>query len=307
MKVVSTKMKLSLILVMSLVGLLLITSSILAGDLKLLHDKKFAVSDGGTLNLKSAVGDIFVQAGSGSEVNIKVYGNAKAAENLEFFFEKSGETVRVKCEKDGGLFGTAFKNISVQYKITVPKKITLELYTSGGDVKISNLNGKSEVNTSGGDIELENNIGNLSLKTSGGDIEIKNHKGNIYAGTSGGDIKLQSQGNVNCETSGGDIDLIIENGSVSANTSGGDVTLKYWGENKGIELGTSGGDVKCMLPENFKADVELRTFGGEINLNFTKASTSKIKSSRFEGKFNGGGNKLVCKTSGGNIEVTQTK
>ena len=303
----STKVKLSLIILMMIIGLLLINSSILAGDLKLIHDKKFEASNGGILNLKSAVGDVNIQSWSNSEVSVKVFGNEKAAKELEFSFSKTGQVIKIKAEKESINPFKWLNNVALRYEIKVPKEFQVEIFTAGGDVNIDEINGKFDVNTSGGDIKMQNNLGNIFLKTSGGDIEVKNHKGNVNAETSGGDIKMQIVGNVNCSTSGGDIDLITENGKVIASTSGGDVTLKYWGENKGIELGTSGGDIKCLIPSSTKANVELRTFGGEINLDFSNSSTTKIKSSRYEGKFNGGGAELICKTSGGNISVSEVK
>lgn len=307
MTIESTKTKLLFILFMMILGLLFISSSIFADDLKLIHDKKFEVGKGGLLNLKSAVGDINIQSWSNNEVSVKVYGNKKAADEMDFSFSKSGESVRIKADKESGFLFKSFNNINLKYEIKVPKDFQIQVFTAGGDVKVTEVNGKFEISTSGGDIFLQDNLGNLQLKTSGGDIEVKNHKGNIESETSGGDIKIQAVGNIKCATSGGDIDLIAENGSISASTSGGDITLKYWGENKGIELETSGGDIKCLIPSTTKANVELKTFGGEINLDISNSSTTKIKSSKYEGKFNGGGMNFICKTSGGDISVVEVK
>ncbi len=93
-------------------------------------------------------------------------------------------------------------------------------------------------------------------------------------------------------------------GSLEAKTSGGDIELDYRGENYGGYLSTSGGDIDIVLESDFTADVEFKTSGGDIEVDFPNASIEgKIKSSRFTGKFNGGGNDFGAKTSGGDITV----
>ena len=75
------------------------------------------------------------------------------------------------------------------------------------------------------------------------------------------------------------------------------------GENKGIDIGTSGGSIKLRLPEDFNASARLSTSGGSITCTLNTTNISKITSSKFEADLNKGGNQLVAKTSGGDIEV----
>ncbi|GAB4146422.1 MAG: hypothetical protein Fur0015_13030 [Ignavibacteriales bacterium] len=282
-------------------------SSVCSAESKLIQTKKFDVNDGGLITVKTSFGDVNISSWSNSEVEIRVYGNKKTADKIRFSFEKSGNEVIVKAEKKGNIGFNVFNNFELKYEIKVPKNFSSSVATAGGDISMNGLNGEFEFKTSGGDIEIADNVGKTRAFTSGGDIEIKNHKGNIKAETSGGDIKIQTFGNVDCGTSGGDIDLICENGSVNAGTSGGDVALKYWGKNYGIKCETSGGDISCVVPDNFKADVELKTIGGDIDLNFANANTNKISHSKFYGKFNGGGEKFICTTIGGSIKVNSSK
>jgi hypothetical protein len=130
--------------------------------------------------------------------------------------------------------------------------------------------------------------GKSVLNTSGGDIVVTAHKNELEAKTSGGDIQIDAT-----------------EGKILAKTSGGDIILNYNGQNSGIELGTSGGDISIVLSSNFAADVLLKTSGGSINNNFKNSKMSEFSKSKFEGKYNNGGALLTAKTSGGSILVEQ--
>jgi predicted membrane protein len=307
MKTYLTGKKLSAIILVIAAALLFCQSPLFSAERKLIKGKKFNVEKGGLLEVKSDFGDVIVRSWTSDELEIKIFGNEKTEKNVHFSFDKSGNTVTVLAKRPGKFGFNVFNNYSLKFEIWVPKEFKVKISTAGGDVKVIGINGSFDVETSGGDINSENNIGFIKAETSGGDVEIKNHKGNVKIETSGGDIKIQTFGNVNCSTSGGDIDLIVENGSVHAETSGGDVSLKYWGSNKGIFCETSGGDITCVLPDDFKADAKFETLGGSINLDFPNANTRKISHSKFEGSLNGGGEKIKCSTSGGDIEVRTAK
>ncbi len=70
-------------------------------------------------------------------------------------------------------------------------------------------------------------------------------------------------------------------------------------------MSTSGGDIDALVPADLNADVEIRTSGGSIYNNFGNVNNAKITKSSIIGKFNNGGNKFVCKTSGGDIQIKQ--
>lgn len=274
-----------------IICVLFISTLINAEDLKLIVEKSFNVNSGEKLYLKGeGGGDVEVTAWDKNEVEVKIYGNSKAERKIDFKVEKKEKEVYVKGEKKGSDFFFSFSNINIKYKVMVPKEYVIEVGTSGGDVIINDVTGLKKVSTSGGDITIKNSKGELKCSTSGGDIEVENFDGDIDLGTSGGDIKLKTK---NCK--------------VIASTSGGDITVEYNGENKGIDLSTSGGDIKLSVEKDIKADLMLKTSGGEISVSLPLSSTEKVTSSKFIGKTNGGGNLISATTSGGDIGITQIK
>lgn len=305
----SFRKKIFLIGFLALLGLLFQTGLFAQDDdshknLKLIHEKTFAVNPSENLKLRTDVGDVKVSSWDKNEVYVKVFGNSRAQEDLEYSFEKVSDGVEIIVKKEGMNFFNLFKNYKLRYEIKVPAKFNSYISTAGGDVKVTGLEGYVKSATSGGDVSVANTRGGLDLKTSGGDVEFNETTGDADVSTSGGDIKCKNhKGNVKASTSGGDVHLSVIDGRVQSSTSGGDVTLYYKGANKGVSLSSSGGDIKAVLPENFAANAELSTSGGDVTCEITATKTKKVTSSKFIADLNGGGENLRCTTSGGDIAV----
>ncbi len=284
----------------------LLINNISAKEMKLIKEKSFTVNSSQLLTVRTDVGDVIVRTWDKNEVNVKIFGNKNAGSKMEFIFDQDEKGVEIIGEKEGGKFWGWFTKIDLKYEITVPNKFNLNMKTSGGDIVIKNISGHISSKTSGGDIFIDEVKGKLSASTSGGDIVLNNYTGDSDVSTSGGDIEIKSsKGKTSASTSGGDIVLKSSNGKVDAQTSGGDIFLDYLGENHGISLSTSGGDIDVKLPSDINADVEFKTSGGRVTSNFSNSTNSKVTKSKIIGKFNNGGNSVVCKTSGGDIHVVE--
>lgn len=291
-----------IVVILAIIGLIYLFSPAIYGqDLKLLHEKTFQTSPGKKLTVEGSSGDIIITTWDKSEVFVKISCNDNALEKMQFKMELVDDGILVKGERKSTDW---FSNIRVKYEVIIPSKYSVYAKTSGGDINIKNVDGKIELNTSGGDIDVQSSVGKLNGKTSGGDVDIKNQNGDIDVKTSGGDITLSGiKGDVNCKTSGGDIEIISNDGKINGSTSGGDITLDYSGPNKGVELSTSGGDIKILVPSDFGAKAELKTSGGKVSCNLNTSNVVEIKSTKFEADLNNGGAPLICKTSGGSISV----
>lgn len=235
-------------------------------DLQLLEHKNFRTQFGKQLKISAESGDVEITPWHNNEVMVNIYGNENAKEKMKFVFDSDNNSITVKSErkKKWGFLS----NLKLRYEIKVPEKFNLNISTAGGDIKVGGVNGEILLNTSGGDIRADRIIGNLRANTSGGDIKI-----------------------------------FSNNASIDARTSGGDITLEYFGENKGIELRTSGGDIEIKLPSDFNAKVELATSGGDVDCDFKLNKVEKFSRTKIIGELNNGGQRLIAKTSGGDIEV----
>ena len=286
--------------------LMLANSSIIFGeDLRLIQEKNFSVKDWQNLYVKASGADVKVESWDKPEVNIKVYGNKRAAEKMEFDVYQDGDVVKVIAKRKGSFLNWSFGSMQVKITATVPKNFNTNLESSGGDISIANLNGGFKLRTSGGDVSLMNTNGNLFTETSGGDIKIFDHKGTMHLSTSGGDILCKKvEGDLEASTSGGEIKLELANSKTEAKTSGGDIKIDYTGTNKGIFASTSGGDVHIKLPADFKANAQYEC-SNEIENNFKNSKPLKVTRGYTSAELNGGGERLNLKSSGGVITIDQ--
>jgi DUF4097 and DUF4098 domain-containing protein YvlB len=276
-------------------------SEIVDEKLKVIHDKTFPISPGKDFKLDASSGDVVISSWNENEVHIKILGNDKAKEKVEFSFNESPDMIEVEAKYDWSLF-MMVKGIKLRFEVQVPTEFNIDAVTSGGDIKLQNIKGKIVSKTSGGDINITDLNGNIEVSTSGGDISFNNTHGEVNLSTSGGDIKGNKfSGTVDVSTSGGDISLTGSDARINGSTSGGDITLDYSGSNQGIELSSSGGDIAVKLPKDFNAAANLSTLGGEVKSEFKGNNAVKISSTEFEADINNGGNSLILRTSGGDI------
>jgi DUF4097 and DUF4098 domain-containing protein YvlB len=272
-----------------------------------LQEKAFNTVPGKSFKLKTFSGDVIVTTSDEPQVYIKVLGNERAEKKVKFDFDQSDEGVTLTAKGyDEWNFFNFGRGIKLRYEIRLPGNYDATISSSGGDIRLEDLNGKIELNSSGGDIIIKNTNGSTRASTSGGELNLENTTGNLDLKTSGGDIiSAGFNGDISANTSGGSIKLEGGNGKIYAGTSGGDVELNYTGQNKGIYLETSGGDISLKLPSDFSARAKMSTSGGSIHCNFPGNNATTISSGKYEADLNSGGNELVAKTSGGDITVSK--
>jgi len=272
--------------------------------LNTLHEKTFKTQSGKMIELNASMADVNISSWNKNEVYIKVLGNSKAANKLDFYFNEENGNITVNAEKKGVFSNWFSHGIHLRFEIKVPSKFNTESNTSGGDVTIIAVDGKTYIKTSGGDIALQDITGDIYASTSGGDITGKYLKGVMVLKSSGGDIKTSNTtGDLSAKTSGGDITFSANNAKIDASTSGGDIIGSYKGENLGIDVHTSGGSILLKLPENFNASAKLSTSGGYIECDHFLANVEKKSKSKIIADFNNGGPRLKVSTSGGDISI----
>ena len=217
----------------------------------------FSVNKGDTLQVGVESGDIWISGWEKNEVSIKVEGIAD--EDLDSLqMSQSGNVVRIRFNDSHGWSGY------VRFDIQVPSQFDMNLRTSGGDIRLQgNLTGRISGNTSGGDIRLGDINGQLDMSTSGGDITAGKIDGEAKLHTSGGDIQVQTITNkVELHTSGGDIHVGNVGKTLKASTAGGDVIVGDVGGEANVS--TAGGDIQVG---KVSGSATMRTAGGDIVLN----------------------------------------
>ncbi|HEY0142432.1 MAG TPA: DUF4097 family beta strand repeat-containing protein [Thermoanaerobaculia bacterium] len=291
--------------------------------------KGFNVADGGTLRLDAGIGRIKVVAG-GTGVAIEVVREADGRDGEETMrehkisFRQEGNDVIVTSDFDRKQrWFNWFDDYEVQWNIRVPARYNIDVKTSGGSIELANLGGTVNARTSGGSISAGKLSGVSTLKTSGGSIKVEGATASLVAKTSGGSIRIgDTTGPVEARTSGGSITLARTGGPVVAHTSGGGIRIEgamgrvdastsggsIYAEilrqpSGDSRLATSGGGVTVLLASGIGVDLDARASGGGVHADVPVTIIGRQDDDHISGKVNGGGPKLVLRTSGGGVRV----
>lgn len=295
--------------------------------------RSFAVTPGGTLRLLTDTGSIEVRSSRGDKVDVQVILTAdtsnrdKAARLFKDFTldaKQSGNSVIVRGRYEEGWKLFHFDDdLEVRFVINVPAQYNLDLETSGGNIRVSDIRGEVRTETSGGDLYLgridgpvsgntsggnvtvQGAVGKLLLRTSGGNITVGAVQGPVEARTSGGSIRVsQARGDVIAKSSGGNITLNDVAGSINAETSGGSLSASISTQPRSdSRLSTSGGNVTISLASTVSVDLDARSDGGFVTSDLPVAIQGTVEEQVMRGRINSGGPKLVLRTAGGNIKV----
>ncbi len=185
----------------------------------------------------------------------------------------------------------------------------VKISTQSGQIHVKSAGKGAELSSAGGDIRIESVMGDLKATTSGGDIRAGAVSGDARLETAGGDLTVRSAGgSVAARTGGGDITLRKVHGPVVARTSGGTIVCEISSAAApGGELVTNGGDVTITLPSNYRADIDVRVSGAEMEADAISSQfpdvviTRRPGSISGEGKLNGGGPKLIIRSTSGSV------
>jgi hypothetical protein len=187
--------------------------------------------------------------------------DGRDAEDCEFQMNKIPGGVRIRSLYKGRAqsYSTDF-----HFELSVPKTFNVVLNSSGGDVRIVNVNGQFEGTTGGGEIFIENAKGKVSLSTGGGEIRIIHSQMSGEVSTGGG--------NIHFDDVTGDIDGSTGSGSVIRNGNQSHLEPSSFKEEQGeLRIEKAGGDIYI---ENAPNGIYANTGGGEIRVGSAKHSAT---------------------------------
>ncbi|HVT46053.1 MAG TPA: DUF4097 family beta strand repeat-containing protein [Thermoanaerobaculia bacterium] len=289
--------------------------------------KSFNVSPGGRLTIDSDLGSIEIRSGAQSRVDVEVQRETRGRSDLDRFevdMRQRGNEVEVRGEYDRGSLGWLDAGrLKVKYVVTVPEQFNVDLKTSGGSITVSSLTGAVDARTSGGSIHAGAVRGDVSARTSGGTIRVDKSSGSVTATTSGGSIRIgEAGGAVEARTSGGNIAIVRSGADIVAKTSGGSISIDAGGgrldaktsggsitarmttaPRESWSLATSGGSIRLAVPGTARFDLDAKTSGGRVTSNVPVTVQGELRKNLLQGAVNGGGPRVVLRTSGGGISI----
>src|SRR6266516_5488667 len=145
-------------------------------------EKDFPVSPGGKLIVEADRGSIEVNSNTSDKIHVRLLRHVKGGSqaqadelfgNHEVTFKQDGNNVSIigRNTKDRFRFGGIRQpSLQVRYEISMPRKFDIDMKTSGGDIRLDELDGSAITRTSSGSIDL----GTIS-----GRVESNNSRGHI--------------------------------------------------------------------------------------------------------------------------------
>ena len=190
----------------------------------------------------------------------------------------------------------------------------VRILTHSGEIRVGGAGGGADLKTYGGDVVIGPVTGDLKVSTAAGDIRGGAISGSVTADTAGGDIRIERVGgSLDAKTAGGDVIAPSVGGGVRASTAGGDVRIGVASRDirGGVTVHDGGGDVILTLPADCRAEVDLEVTGTDdeddessIRADFPGLSvTRRPGTQHMTGTINGGGEKIVVRTSSGTIRL----
>ena len=178
-----------------------------------------------------------------------------------------------------------FRNISIDYDITLPKTSAINAATGSGDVQIQDVGA------------------NIKAQSGSGSVRANGIQGPATLGTGSGDIELQQTGpgDVKAETGSGSIRLNGLSGALKASTGSGDIEAAGQ-PTTDWKLSTGSGSVRLIVG-NAHFNLDADTGSGTINVAQPITMQGSLNRHHVAGVVNGGGPTIRANTGSGDIQI----
>jgi len=214
--------------------------------------------------------------------------------------EQAGDNITIGRTNDRDLY----RNISIDYDITLPSQSSVEANSGSGDIHAEALQGSLTAHTGSGDIQVQDTTGALRLDTGSGSIRAHNIHGSSSLRTGSGDIELQQSapGDTRADTGSGSIRIHGISGGLNATTGSGDIEAEGritsdW------SASTGSGSLRLALGNSARFNLDASTGSGSVQTSQSIASSGTANSHHLYGTANGGGPSLHLRTGSGDIQI----
>jgi hypothetical protein len=178
-----------------------------------------------------------------------------------------------------------YRNISIDYDITLPKTSGVSATTGSGDVQIQDVGASVKAQSGSGSVRVHGVQGPTILGTGSGDVELQQ--------TGPGDVKA--------ETGSGSIRLRGVDGALKASTGSGDIEAQGQ-PTTDWKVSTGSGTVRLIVG-NAHFNLDADTGSGTINVAQPMTMQGSLNRHHVMGTVNGGGPTIRVGTGSGDIQI----
>jgi hypothetical protein len=260
-------------------------------------------------------GDITVHAVE--EPEIVVNGKKKVRSWNEQTAQRIAESTKLEVVKDGDSYvvrpaGSAGDgNFGFDLDLGIPKKVSMDVKNTFGDIHLSNIANNVNVSLRKGDVEVSDTGGNVSVDTHGGDTTVSDTKGDVKITGKGGEVSVVNatggmtlngefygpiraekiakgvrfishrtdftltQLTGHMEIGSGNFEVVDAPGNLTLRTSSADVNV----ENPGgkVNVDNRNGNIQVRYSSIPKDDIQISNSSSEITLNLPSNASFEIQ------------------------------
>ncbi len=182
----------------------------------------------------------------------------------------------------------------------------LQVKTTSGDVRVSDMHGLFSADTGSGDVHVAALTGDLTADTGSGDVFAEHVTGKVYAETGSGDVHVAEsdsqtlyadtgsgdvtfskvKGEMKLNTGSGDIRLDGAHGSLHADTGSGDVIARHYTGGESVWAKTGSGDVSLAGDLSAVRTLYIDTGSGDVTLKTAAGLSMHLDASSSSGDVN---------------------
>lgn len=224
-------------------------------------ERTVEVKRGATLELSNFSGDIVVRAGSGNRVRVV----ARHSPRERLTIRTEGTKVIVDCDSE------RLVPASVEYEITVPDWMDLDLSGVNSDISVEGVKGRVKAETVQGGVDLIRTAGSASVGSVQGGVRVEGSRGRVEASAINGPVRiLGANGAIVAESVNGEITLRdVASDSVDASTVNGPVRFTGAIRSRGLyRLASHNGSIRFAVPRDASARVRVATYRGGFECSF---------------------------------------
>jgi hypothetical protein len=258
-------------------------------------DRTLNVSGSPNVSVATGSGYIHLNPGSGSQVHIVAHvrsshgwmsGGSDVDSRIQQIVSnppivQNGNEITIGERHSNDLY----RNINIDYEITLPKTSGINASTGSGDVQIQDVGATIKAQSGSGSVRAHGIQGPATLGTGSGDIELQQ--------TGPGDVKA--------ETGSGSIRLNGLAGALKASTGSGDIEAAGQ-PTTDWKLSTGSGSVRLAVG-NAKFNLDADTGSGSINVSQPITMQGSLNRHHVSGVVNGGGPTIRVGTGSGDIQI----
>ncbi len=261
-------------------------------------DTTFAFAKGGTVDLGLVSGDIVVTGWAKNEV--KVF----ASIELGYFeYSFSSSRVQIKAKSRRNRMGES------RIEVSVPIGTEVRASSVSGDVAVRGTAGRVTANTVSGEVEVRDASDAVEMHAVSGDLRGEKLRGRLRLNTVSGDLRLDDiVGDLRGNSVSGSLTMRGTLDGLEFESMSGD--FEFRGDFRGtgtFSANTHSGDIRVTLPENLAANLELKTFSGDMRTEFPltlqPGESVGRRSREMLTTINGGGARVRLGTFSGDITI----